>query len=63
MSDSSNRMIRYEEDNWQKLAEAFIKKYEDKWIDFVDEQYQKDVVEQEPPDYDDDYHGEDKGYE
>ena len=56
MSQSGDRMIKFEEDNWNDLAEKFIKKYESQWIDFVDDQYQQYITNQEPPDH----YGEDR---
>lgn len=44
-----------------KLREAYLKSIEDMIETRADEAYQ-DQMDREPPDFDDDYHGEDKGY-
>lgn len=60
MSDNSDRMIEYEERNWNELAEKFIEKYRTLWEEFVFEKYDDWCNSQEPPDFDDDFHPEDK---
>lgn len=62
MSDNGDRLIEFEEQNYSDLTEKFIEKYRTLWEEFVFEKYNDWIDSQEPPDYDDDYHGEDKGY-
>jgi hypothetical protein len=56
----SDMLIKFEEDNWNDLAEKFIDKHRDEWEQFVMDRFTDSI--QDPPDFDDDYHGEDKGY-
>lgn len=41
----SDKMIMFEEDNWDLLAEKFIKKYQDKWEEFVYTEFMDNVEE------------------
>ncbi len=48
MGDTSDKLIRFEEDNWDRLADEFIKSKQDEWDNFVYEEYEKSLKE---PDY------------
>jgi hypothetical protein len=45
-----DELIDFEESNWYWLIEKFIKKYSDKWENFVQEEYERKMPE--PLDYD-----------
>ena len=57
MSDTGDRIIEYEEHNWNDLAEKFIEKNRDKpvisWEDFVMAEYEQHAADLAwEPDYD-----------
>ena len=54
-----NSVERFEEQEWNKLAEEFIAKHLTKWEKFVNDKY-FDSLPDEPPEYDDDWHPEDE---
>jgi hypothetical protein len=47
----SDRLIEFEEQNWNDLAEKFINKHRDEWDEFVIEQYEDSIQE---PDWEND---------
>ena len=53
MSDNGDRMIKFEEDNYDWLVEKFlnIKNVRDLWDDFVYNEYNNSL--QDPPDLED----------
>ena len=54
MSHSGDMMIRFEEDNFDKLVDKFLhlKDIETRWIEFVFQEYEDSL--QDPPDMEDD---------
>lgn len=46
---SSDRMINFEEDNWDWLIDKFLKIHKDEWEEFIYEEYMNNYPE--PPDY------------
>lgn len=55
---SSDGMIRFEEDNWDDLAEKFIEKHRALYECFVMEEYENNMPE--PPDYLAEEHGKER---
>ena len=51
MSDMGDRMIDYEERNWQDLAEKFIEKHRNDWEQFVSDMFSQYIADIEPPDH------------
>lgn len=51
MSDMGYKMIEYEANNWQDLAEQFIEKNRDAWEQFVSDKFSQHVADYEPPDH------------
>jgi hypothetical protein len=58
MSDMSDRMIEYEEQNYDDLIDKFldIKDIRDRWEQFVCDKFSQHITDIEPPDH----YGEDR---
>jgi len=48
---SDDRFVEFEESNFDTLVDKFIRKYQDKWDDFVYDEYQNSF--REPDDMED----------
>ena len=50
MSDMGDRMIDFEEQNYDTLVEKFIDIHRDEWEQFVCDRFCQDMADIEPPD-------------